>query len=130
MESGTRDIQKKSHEIAMFGLPTLSLLLLRKEIITTKIGKVMFLMDQLVQVAAVLMRNLFYILFCPKLEMKEYVVLLFWSTNMDDSACEVQKNIKIIKQDIAVNQFQLLLHDGKCTSCKMSILLWSTTTSV
>ena len=60
----------------------------------------MFSMNQLVQVVDVIMGNLPYILFCPESEAKEYVVLLFWSTNMDDAACEVQKNIKIIKQEI------------------------------
>ena len=67
----------------------------------------MFSMDQLVQVVDVMMENLPYILFRPKSETKEYVVLLFWSTNMDDAACEVQKKMEIIKQEIAVDQFQL-----------------------
>ena len=34
----------------------------------------MFSMDQLVQVAAVLLKNLLYVLFCPKSKTKEYVV--------------------------------------------------------
>ena len=67
----------------------------------------MFSMNQLVQIVDVMMGNLRYILFRPKSETKEYVVLLFWSTNMDYAACEVQKNIEIIKQEIAVGQFQL-----------------------
>ena len=67
----------------------------------------MFSMDQLVQVVHVIMGNLPYILFCPKSETNEYVVLLLWSTNMDDAACEVQKNIEMIKREIAVDQFQL-----------------------
>ena len=67
----------------------------------------MFSMDQLVQVVDVIMGNLPYILFRPKSETKEYVVLLFWSTNMDDAACEVQKNMEIIKREVAVDQFQL-----------------------
>ena len=67
----------------------------------------MFSMDQLVQVVDVMTENLSYILFCPKFETKNYVVLLFWSTNMDDAACEMQKNMEIIKQKTAVDQFQL-----------------------
>ena len=67
----------------------------------------MFSMDQLVQVVDVIMKNLPYILFRPKSETKEYVVLLFWSTNMDDAACELQKNMEIVKREIAVDQFQL-----------------------
>ena len=64
-------------------------------------------MDQLVQVVDAIMGNLPYILFRPKSETKEYVVLLFWSTNMDDAACEVEKNKEIINREIAVDQFQL-----------------------
>ena len=63
-------------------------------------------MNQLVQVVDVMMGNLSYILFRPKSETKEYVLLLFWSTNMDDAVCEVQKNMEIIKREIAVDQFQ------------------------
>ena len=107
MESAARDIQKKFQEIAAFGLPIPTSSLLRKAIISVKRGKVMFSMDQLVQVVDVMMENLPYILFCPKSETKEYVVLLFWSTSMDDAACEVQKKMEVIKQEIAVDQFQL-----------------------
>ena len=107
MESAARDIRKKFQEIATSGLPIPSSSLLRKAIITVKRGKAMFSMDQLVQVVDVLMGNLPYILFRPKSETKEYVVLLFWSTNMDDAACEVQKNMEIIKREVAVDQFQL-----------------------
>ena len=53
------------------------------------------------------MINLPYILFRPKSETKEYIVLLFWSTNMDDAAYEVQKSMEIIKREVAVDQFQL-----------------------
>ena len=80
---------------------------MRKAIVGVKRGKVMFSMNQLVQIVDVMMGNLRYILFRPKSETKEYVVLLFWSTNMDYAACEVQKNIEIIKQETAVGQFQL-----------------------
>ena len=107
MESAARNIRKKFQEIATSGLPIPSSSLLRKAIISVKRGNVMFSMDQLVQVVDVMMENLPYILFCPKSETKEYVVLLFWSTNMDDAACEVQKKMEIIKQEIAVDQFQL-----------------------
>ena len=107
MESAARDIRKKFQEIATSGLPIPSSSLLRKAIISVKRGKVMFSMDQLVQVVDVIMGNLPYILFRPKSETKEYVVLLFWSTNMDDAACEVQKNMEIFKREVAVDQFQL-----------------------
>ena len=99
-------ITRELLEIAASGLPILTSLL-GKAIISVKRGKVMFSIDQLVQVVDVMMENLPYIPFRPKSETKEYVVLLFWSTNMDDAACEVQKKMEIIKQEIAVDQFQL-----------------------
>ena len=74
MESAARDIRKKFQEIATSGLLISSSWLLRKEIISVKRGKVMFSMDQLVQVVDVIMGNLPHILFCPKSETKEYVI--------------------------------------------------------
>ena len=53
------------------------------------------------------MENFPYIFFRPKSDTKGYVILLFWSTDMDNSACEVQKKIEIVKQKLAVNIFQL-----------------------
>ena len=107
MESAARDIRKKFQKIATSRLPIPSSSLSRKAIISVKRGKVMFSTDQLVQVVDVIMGNLSYILFRPKSETKKYVVLLFWSTNMDDAACKVQKNMEIIKREVAVDQFQL-----------------------
>ena len=98
MESAARDIRKKFQEIATFGLPIPSSSLLRKAIVSVKRGKVMFSMDQLVQVIDVIMGNLPYILFCPKSETKEYVVLLFWSITMDDAACKMQKTWKSLSE--------------------------------
>ena len=66
----------------------------------------MFSIHQLVQLVAVLMENLPYILFRPKSETKEYVVLLFWSTNMDNSACKVQKKAQTLKAEVFINKFQ------------------------
>ena len=103
MESVARDIRKKFQEIAAIGLSIPSSSLLRRAIISVKRGKVTFSMDQLIQVVDVIMGSLPYTFFCPKSETKEYNVLLFWSTNMDDAACEVQKNVEIIKQEIAVD---------------------------
>ena len=70
MESAARDIRKELQEIATSGLPIPSSSLLRKAIISVKRGKVMFSMDQLVQVVDVIMGNLPYILFRPKSETK------------------------------------------------------------
>ena len=57
-----------------------------------------FSIDQFVQVVDVIMGNLPFILFCPKSETKEYDVLLFWSTNMDNAACKVQKTWKSVNE--------------------------------
>ena len=91
MASVARDSRKQFQEITASRLPMSSSSLLRKAIISVKIGKVMYSIDQLVQVVTVLMENLPYILFRSESETKEYVVLLFWSANMDNSACKVQK---------------------------------------
>ena len=107
MESAARHIQKKFQEIAASGLPIPTSSLLQKAIISVKRGKVMFSMDQLIQVVDVMMENLPYILFRPKSETKEYVVLVFWSTNMDNVHVKYKKKMEIIKQEIAVDQFQL-----------------------
>ena len=107
MESAARDIRTQMKEIAASGLTIPSSTLLRKAIISVKNGKVMFCIDQLSKVVNLLMSNLPHILFRPKSDTKEYVILLFWSTNMDDSECEIQKKFEIIKQEIAVDHFQL-----------------------
>ena len=107
MESVARDIRKQMKEIAASGLTIPSSTLLRKVIISVKNGKVMFCINQLSKVVNLLMGNLSHILFRPKSDTKEDVILLFWSTNMDDSECEIQKKFEIIKQKIAVDHFQL-----------------------
>ena len=107
MESAARDIRTQMKEIAASGLTIPSSTLLRKAIISVKNGKVMFCIDQLSKVVNLLMGNLPHILFRPKSDTKEYVIHLFWSTNMDDSECEIQKKFEIIKQEIAVDHFQL-----------------------
>ena len=107
MESAARDMRTQMKEIAASGLTIPSPTLLRKAIISVKNGKVMFCIEQLSKVVNLLMGNLPHILFRPKSDTKEYVILLFWSTNMDDSECEIQKKFEIIKQEIAVDHFQL-----------------------
>ena len=104
MESAARTQFK---EIAASRLTIASSTLLRKFVISVKNGKLMFFIDQLSKVMNLLMGHLPHILFRPKSDTKEYVILLFWSTNMDDSECEIQKKFEIIKQEIAVDHFQL-----------------------
>ena len=107
MESAARDIRTQFKEIISSGLTIPSSTLWRKAIISVKHGKIMFCIDQLSQVVNLLMGNLTHILFRSESDTKEYVILLFWSTNLDDSEREIQKNFEIIKQEIAVDHFQL-----------------------
>ena len=53
------------------------------------------------------MGSLPYILFRPKSETKDNVLLLFWATSQDDSNCALQKSIQNIKQEILSDGFQL-----------------------
>ena len=85
MESATRDIRRQFKEIVASGLTIPSSTLLRKAIISVKNGKIMFCINQLSKVVDLLLGNLPHILFRPKSDTKEYVILLFWSTNMDDA---------------------------------------------
>ena len=79
MESPARDIRKKLQEIAASGLPIPSSSLLRKAIISVKRSKVVFSMDQLVQVVDVIMGNLPYILFVPNPKQKN---MLFYYSDL------------------------------------------------
>ena len=105
MENAARDIRKQFQAIAASGLSVPSSTSLRKAVV--KRGKFMFSTDQLSKVVQVLMENLPYILFRPKSDVKKYVILLFWSTDTDDSVCQVQNRFEIVKQEIAVDLFQL-----------------------
>ena len=70
MESAARDIRKKFQEVVASELPIPSSSLLRKAIVSVKRGKVMFSMNQLVQVVDMMMGNLSYILFSPSPKQK------------------------------------------------------------
>ena len=107
MENAARDIRKQFQEIAASGLSVPSSTSLRKAIVSVKRRKFMFTTDRLAKVVHVLIENFPYIFFRPKSDVKEYVILLFWSTDTDDSACQVQKRFEIVKQEIAVDLFQL-----------------------
>ena len=79
--------------------------LVRKAVVSVEKDRAMFFLKQLTKVEAWLMGNLPYILFCSKAETNDYVLLLFWDINQDDSACEVQKNVEIMKQEILWDGF-------------------------
>ena len=124
MESAARDIRTQFKKLTASGLTIPSSTLLRKAIISVKNKKFMFCIDQLSKVVNLLMGNLPHILFRPKSDTKKYVILLFWSTNMDDSECEIQKKFEIIKQEIAVDHFQLRCVVEKRTIYKTSIFIF------
>jgi len=77
MEVAARDVRKEFQLIADFGFPLPASILLRKAIISVKKGRLMFSIEQLGRVVSFLMENMPYILFCFKLETKNYVVLVF-----------------------------------------------------
>ena len=81
--------------------------LVRKAVVSVKKDRAMFFPEQLTKVVALLMENLPYILFRPKEETKDHVLLLFSVTNQDNSACEAQINVVIIKQELLSGGFQL-----------------------
>ena len=107
MEVAARDIRNQFQEIAKAGLLLPTSTLLRKAVLSVKRGKEMFSTDQLSKVVSMLMKNLPFILFRPKSNTKDYVILLFWATSIDESDCEVQRFVEVVKQEIAVDGFQL-----------------------
>ena len=95
MESAARDIRKQMKEIAASGLTIPSSTLLKKAIISVKNGKVMFCIDQLSKVVNLFMGNLPHILFRPKSDTEEYVILLFWLPTWTISNVKFRKNSKL-----------------------------------
>ena len=75
--------------------------------VSVKKDKKLFSPEQLTKVVTLLMGNLPCILFRPKSEMKDYILLLFWVTSQDDSNCTLQKTIQNKKQEILSDGFQL-----------------------
>ena len=52
------------------------------------------------------MEKMPYLPFRPKAE-KDYVILIFWATSIDDIDCKIQKKAEIVKQEVAVDGYQL-----------------------
>ena len=104
----TSDICKQFHAIAESGFPVADSTLQRKAVVSVKKGKLVFSQQQLKQVVIMLMGDLPYFLFRPKSITKDYVILLFWSTSLDDSACEVRRKADVHQQEIAA-EYQLRL---------------------
>ena len=99
------DFMKEFQNIATTSQPAVTLL--RKAVVSVKKDKKLFSPEQLTKVVALLMGSLPYILFRPKSETKDYVLLLIWATSQDDSNCALQKSIQNIKQEILFDGFQL-----------------------
>ena len=99
------DFTKQFQNIATTSQPAVTLL--RKAMVSVKKDKKLFSPEQLTKVVALLMGSLPYILFRPKSETKDYVLLLFWATSQDDSNFALQKSIQNIKQKILSDGFQL-----------------------
>ena len=107
MESAARDIRKQFQAIADSGFPLPASSLLRKAVISVKKGKLMFSQEQLARVVTFLMENIPYILFRPTSETKEYVILIYWATSVDDTVCAIQQRAEIVRQEVAGDNFQL-----------------------
>jgi len=122
METATRDIRKLFQEIAESGFPVPNSTLLHKAVVSVKKGKPMFSSEQLKHATKMVMGDLPYILFRPKLETKDYVILLFWSTSFDDTACEIQQKTEIIKQEVTVDSYQLRFKVENISSPRRCVL--------
>ena len=67
----------------------------------------MFSTEQLSRVIQMIMENKPYLLFRPKSDTKDYVILVFWSTNFDDTLCSIQENAEVIKKEVLADGYRL-----------------------
>ena len=107
MEDLARQIRHQFQTIADsgFSLPTSTLL--RKAVVLLKKGKFMFSTEQLLRVVQMIMENKSYLLFRPKSDTKDYVILVLWSTKFDDTCCSIQENAEGIKKEVLADGYQL-----------------------
>jgi len=122
MESQAREIRSQFQSIAESGFPVPNTSLLRKAVISVKKGKLMFSAEQLNRVAKMIMSKKPYLLFRPKAETKSYVILIFWSTSIDDTECAIQQQAEIVKQEVAVDHFQLRFKVENIASPRRNLL--------
>ena len=99
------DFTKRFQNIATTSQPASTLL--RKAVVSVNKDKKLFSPEQLTKVVTLLMGSLPRIVFRPKSETKDYVLLLFWVTSQNDSNCVLQKSIQDIKHEILSDEFQL-----------------------
>ena len=107
METAAREIRRKFQEISESGFPIHTSSMLRKAVVCVRKGKLAFNHEQVKKVVAMIMQNGAYVLFKPKSDTKEYVILLYWSTNLDESECLVKQQAEAIKNEIAGDNFRL-----------------------
>ena len=107
MEDSVRQIRHQFLTIADSGFPLPNSTLLRKAVVSVKKGKFIFSTEQLSRVVQMIMENKPYLLFRPKSDTKDYVILVFWSTNFDDKLCSIQENAEVIKKEVLADGYQL-----------------------
>ena len=105
MEESTRNIRKQFQQIADSKWPVPSSTLLRKAVVPVSKRKMMFSPDQLSKVAAMIMENSPYVLFCSKSESKDYVEAIYWATNELDKNCEIGKRADTVKNEVFVDGY-------------------------
>ena len=106
MEDSARQIRHQFQTIAGSGFPLPTSTMLRIAIVLVKKGKLMFSTEQLSCVVQMIMENKFYLLFRPKSDTKDYVILVFCSTNFDDTLSSIQKNAEVIKKEVLADGYQ------------------------
>ena len=107
MEDLARQIRQQFQAIADSGFPVPTSTLLRKAVVSVRKGKFMFSTEQLSRVVQMVMETKPYLLFRPKSNTKDYVILVFWATNFDDTCCNIQENAEAIKKEVLADGFQL-----------------------
>ena len=107
MEDSARQIRHQFQTIADSGFPLPISTLLRKAVVSVKKGKFMFSTEQLSCVVQMIMENKPYLLFRPKSDTKDYVILVFWSTNFDHTLCSIQENAEVIKKEVLADGYRL-----------------------
>ena len=113
MEQAARVIRKQFHEIANSGILLPNSTLLRKAVVRVKRGKLSFSHEKLKQVVLMLMGELPYLLFLPKSETKNYIILIFWSTSVEESSCEIQNKAKVFQEEVAIEyQFRFKVENA------------------
>ena len=108
MEPNICDVRKQFQEIADSGIPARTSTLLRKAVVRCKKNEGSFNHEQLKRVVSIFMGNAPYILFQPRNLTKDYVIVLFWSTSIDDCNCKIQEQAEVIKKDVSLDDFKLI----------------------